>query len=220
MENTIHFFGDSFTQGYTLRNTKYIWPKIIHEALPNYNYVNYAWGGASPLFIIKQFIESLPDIKKGDKAILLETMPNRIEIYSPDSESIIPATNGHILEAYEKKESPYFKSFSHICSALNFIIEHREENKEDFEKFYRDINNTFLGYLDSIGVETILIPWRVSFDNIENSRFQTFKQLTKHKHKDGHFTILGHWQFANHVNETYFNSKLKLRKKPKENMLI
>ena len=107
-----------------------------------------------------------------------------------------------------------------IQTALNFILEHREENVEDFEKFYRNINNSFLNYLDSQGVETILIPWQVSFDNIVYSRFQTFKQFAKHKHKDGHFTILGHWQFANYVNETYFNNELKLRNEPKENMFI
>jgi hypothetical protein len=220
MKNTIHFFGDSFTEGYTLRATEHIWTKIIHEALPEYNYINYAWGGASPTFIIKQFIDSLTKVKKGDKAILLETIPNRIEIYSPQEKIVIPATNGHIIEAFNNKKSPYFKSFKHIKTALDFILDHREENIEDFEKFYRDINNTFLTYLDSIGVETILIPWQVSFGNMTQGKFQTLKELSKDKHIDEHFTVLGHWQFANYVNKTYFNSKLKLRKKPKENMLI
>lgn len=221
MKNTIHFFGDSFTEGYTLQKTKFIWPKVISRALPNYSYKNYGEGGASPLFILRQIIKNLHNIKSGDKVFLLETIPDRIEVYSKKLNSIISVTNGHMADAVSSKENVHFKSYEDILSAFNFVNDHRFKNINKFENFFREMHINFGEYFKTINVEFILLPYHLSFDNIRyQDKFETTKQATGGKNTDAHFSILGHWQFANYINNTYLNSRLNIEDKPKEKNII
>lgn len=82
VKQNVHFFGDSHTEGLPLKNTPHVWPKLIAEALKDYNYKNYAQGGASPQFMVNQVIKALPNVKSGDEAFSLETMPDRMEVHS------------------------------------------------------------------------------------------------------------------------------------------
>ena len=221
MKRTVHFFGDSFTEGYTLQKTKFIWPKIISRALPDYKYKNYGEGASSPLFILRQIVNNLSNIKSGDKVFLLETIPDRVEVYSKELDNIISITNGHLTDAVNSKDNIHFESYEDILSAFNFVYDHRFRKMDKFELFFREMYLSFGKYFKTIDVEFILIPYNLSFDNIRyQDKFETTKQATKGKNEDTHFSILGHWQFANYINETYLNSSLNIEDEPKEKNII
>ena len=57
MKRTLHFFGDSFTQGHALRKSSSIWPRLVAKGL-DLKYKNYAQGGASPFFIVKNLVDT------------------------------------------------------------------------------------------------------------------------------------------------------------------
>ena len=224
MKSTIHFFGDSFTEGHSLSNFPGIWPRLLSKGL-GYKYKNYALGGASSLFIIHQLIKGLSEVKSGDKAIVLETIPDRTEVYSDSLKRIVPVTNGHL--AHDLKEltlnptkgsTDYFRSKEELISATNFIYDHRSEKIEHFAKYYTGIFKDFKKYYESIGVEFILLSYYLSFENLysEEKQFETLFDLTKGKLKDIHFTLRGHWQFAKYISDKYFNGEVKLPEIPKK----
>ena len=97
---TLHFFGDSFTQGHALNKSPGIWPRLLSKGL-GYKYKNYAQGASTPLFIIHQLIKSLTSVKKGDTVIVLETIPDRVELHSNELDLVVPITNGALTEALE-----------------------------------------------------------------------------------------------------------------------
>jgi len=41
MKNSIHFFGDSFTEGHALHRREYVWPILVCKALKNYKCKNH-----------------------------------------------------------------------------------------------------------------------------------------------------------------------------------
>jgi len=221
MKSTLHFFGDSFTEGHALARTNYIWPKLIQKAMfEQFNYRNYGQGGASPLIILKLIIEHLITIKPGDIVFLLETVPDRIEIYSPHLNEIISLTNAHLVEAVSNKKDSHFDRYNDIMSAFNFTYDHRYKRMDHFELYFRDIYQNIGEYITSIGARFILIPFQVTFNNIKTGeRFETVSVRTKGKIVDGHFSIKGHWQFANYILKSNFNNYTEL-KEPKEKLLI
>jgi len=212
MKKTIHFFGDSFTFGHTLNHTNHIWPKIIHKSLKGYEYKNYAIPGASPLFIIKQIIDNISNIKKNDIVFLLETIPNRIEVYSKKDNKIVPVTNSEIVEIYENKRFDKLYSLNEIKSVIDFMMYVRDDNLNEFSKFYNSINKNFLNYIDTICEKTIQIPWNITFDNIKDRRFETFEMILKNEKNNGHLTIKGNYQLSEYINKKYFNNELNLEK--------
>ena len=222
MKSTIHFFGDSFTEGYSLKKTDYIWPKLISKGL-GYKYKNYALGGASCLFIIHQLIKGLSEVKSGDIAIVLETIPDRTEVYSDRLKRIVPVTNGHLFDDLKiltldptKDSTDYFKSKEELVSATNFIYDHRSEKMEHFAKYYTGIFKDFKKYYESIGVKFILLNYLLAFDQGKyGDIFETTKGLSKGRSRDSHFTPRGHWQFAEYISNTYFDGKVILPEKPK-----
>lgn len=220
MKNTIHFFGDSFTEGHALHRTKYVWPILVCEALEDYECKNYGEGSASPLTILKNVINQLTNIKPGDIVILLETIPDRIEIYSVNAKKIISLTNAELVQAVDNKEHRSFDNYNDITSAFNFIYDHRYKRLKEFAKYYSDMYISIGKYLNSIGVRFILLPFQLTFGNIkDSSRFETVTKRTKGKYKDDHFSIKGHWQFANFVLKSNFKKYKKL-KEPEEKLLI
>ena len=216
MKSTIHFFGDSFTEGYSLKKTDYIWPKLISKGL-GYKYKNYAQGASTPLFIIHQLIKSLTSVKKGDTVIVLETIPDRVELHSNELDLVVPITNGALTEALEGNiDYKYFNSISEVKTAFEFIYDHRYKKLGTFAKYYSGIYKDFGNYFKSINVEYILISYMLPFGNIEHGgKFETNRGLSKGKNNDAHFTLRGHWDFAKYVSDEYFNGKVDLPEKPK-----
>ena len=216
MKKTIHFFGDSFTEGHTLRKSPGIWPKLVAKGL-DLNYKNYAEGGASPLFIIHQIIRELTNINSGDTVVVLETIPDRVELYSNKLDSIVSVTNGVLTDALEGGlDYNYFNSESEVKTAFEFIYDHRYKKLGAFAKYYTGIFEDFEKYFKSIDVKFILIPYLVSFGNIEYAdKFETNRGLSKGKNTDAHFTLKGHWQFAKYVSDIYYNNTIKLPEIPK-----
>jgi len=220
MKNSIHFFGDSYTEGHALKKTPYIWPRLVCKALGDYNYNNYAEGAASPSFILNQLIVNLKSIKKNDIVIVVETIPDRTEVYSSKLNRVVSITNGAMVQALEDKEHEYFDNFNDIKSAFNFIYDHRYKRIRNFEQYYRNLYNAIGSYIENLGVKFILIPFHYTFDNIEyGDRFETVTKYTKGKVVDAHFSTKGHWQFANYVLESYFKDYQEL-KEPTEKLLI
>lgn len=221
MKNTIHFFGDSFTEGHALARTNYIWPKLVLKAMfEQFTYRNYGQGGASPIIILKSIIEHLKTIKPGDIVFLLETVPDRIEIYSPHLKKIVSLTNAHLVEAVNSKEDDHFSSYNDIMSAFNFTYDHRYKRMNHFELYYRDMYLNIGEHINSIGARFILIPFQTTFNNIKTGeRFETVSVRTKGKFIDGHFSIKGHWQFANYILKSNFTDYIEL-KEPEEKLLI
>lgn len=223
MKSTIHFFGDSFTEGHSLSTLPGIWPKLLCKGL-GYKYKNYALGGASSLFIIHQLIKGLSEVKSGDKAIVLETIPDRTEVYSDRLKRIVPVTNGHLAHDLKlltldptKDSTEYFRSKEELVSATNFIYDHRSEKIEHFAKYYTGIFKDFKKYYESIGVEFILLSYQLSFNNVKYAKkFETNFNLSKGKSKDIHFTLKGHWQFAKYISDKYFNGEVELPEIPKK----
>jgi len=217
MENTVHFFGDSFTQGHALKKSPSIWPRLIAKGL-DLKYKNYAQGGASPLFILHQLIKGLSRINEGDKVIVLETIPDRVELHSNKLNQIVSVTNGALTEALEGElDYNYFNNKSEVRSAFDFIYDHRYKKLGAFAKYNTEILNDFKKYFESKGVEFILISYLLSFDNIKYAdNFETNKSLSKGKNTDAHFTLKGHWQFAKYISDTYFEGKVNLPKQPKK----
>ena len=207
-KKTVHFFGDSFTEGLSLRYTSCIWPKLIIEALKEYSYKNYAEGGASPQFIVNQVIKALPNIKSGDKVFLLETVPDRIEVYSEYRGKVVSVTNSAIVNALAHAIPPdkeYFNNEQEIKSAFNFIYDHRYKRLGIFGKYFSKIYSDFGMYFKSIGVEFIHLPYSLSFNNIPTGEmFETITKQTKGVTVDGHFSVSGHWQFANYILGKYY----------------
>lgn len=220
MKNSIHFFGDSFTEGHALHRTKYVWPVLVCEALETYECKNHGEGSASPLTILKNIINQLVNIKPGDIVIVLETIPDRIEIFSAHTKKIISLTNAELVQAVENKEHKSFDNFNDISSAFNFIYDHRYKRLKEFANYYSDIYRSIGKYLHSIDVKFILLPFQLSFGNIKDGdKFETVTKRTKGKHKDDHFSTKGHWQFANFVLENNFKTYKKI-KEPEEKLLI
>ena len=217
MKRTVHFFGDSFTEGHALSKSPGIWPKLVAKGL-DLNYKNYAEGAASPLFIIHQIIRELTNINSGDTVIVLETIPDRVELYSNKLDSIVSVTNGALADALEGDlDYNYFNTKAEVKTAFEFIYDHRYKKLGAFAKYYTKILKDFEKYFESINVNFILISYLLSFDNIKyGDNFETNKSLSKGKNKDSHFTLKGHWQFAKYISDTYFESKLNLPKIPKK----
>jgi hypothetical protein len=214
---TVHFFGDSFTEGVQLKNTPYIWPKLITAALKDYDYKNYAQGGASPQFIVNQVIKNLTGIKSGDKVFLLETIPDRIEVYSEYRDKVVSVTNSAIVNALSNTlpiDKEYFNDEQEIKSAFNFIYDHRYKRLGVFAKYFSNIYSDFGEYFKTTGVEFILLPYRLTFHNIPTGEmFETVTKQTKGATTDGHFSVSGHWQFASYILGKYykeFNYELPL----------
>ena len=219
-----HFFGDSFTQGHALCNSPSIWPKLIAKGL-DLEYKNYAVGGASNLLIIRQLIKSLPDIKEGDKVFILETIPDRIEVYNEYRKKVVSVTNGKLANALQfgvPFDKQYFNNQDEIKSIFNFIYDHRSTKREPFSKFYSNIYSDFGIFFESIKVEYVHLPYTLSFDNIfDGKMFETTRVYTKGNTHDDHFSIKGHWQFAKYVSKNYFNNNIPLPKEPtKANYII
>ena len=185
-----------------------------------FTYRNYGQGGASPIIILKSIIEHLKTIKPGDIVFLLETVPDRIEIYSPHLKKIVSLTNAHLVEAVNSKEDDHFSSYNDIMSAFNFTYDHRYKRMNHFELYYRDMYLNIGEHINSIGARFILIPFQTTFNNIKTGeRFETVSVRTKGKFIDGHFSIKGHWQFANYILKSNFKEYKKL-KEPEEKLLI
>ena len=221
MKNIIHFFGDSFTEGHALARTDYIWPKLVHKAmLEKFIYRNYGQGGASPLIILKLIIEHLKVIKPGDIVFLLETVPDRVEVYSPHLKEIVSLTNGDLVDAVNNKTHDHFDSYNDIMSAFNFTYDHRYKRMNYFELFFREIYINIGEYISNKGARFILIPFQTTFNNIKTGeRFETVTVRTKGKFIDGHFSMKGHWQFANYILKSNFNNYIE-PKEPAEKLLI
>ena len=217
MKRTLHFFGDSFTQGHALRKSSSIWPRLVAKGL-DLKYKNYAQGGASPFFIIHQLIRALTNIKEGDKVIVLETIPDRVELYSNKKRQIVSVTNGALVESLEGElDDNYFNSKPEVVSAFNFIYDHRYKKLGAFANYNTKVLEDFGKYFKGINVEFILISYLLPFDNVKYSdKFETNKGLSKGKNIDAHFTLKGHWQFAKYVSETYFDNKIILPEIPKK----
>lgn len=217
MKSTAHFFGDSFTSGHTLYKSSSIWPRLIAKGL-DLKYKNYAQGGASPVFILHQFIKALPNIKEGDKVFLLETVPDRIEVYSEHKGEVVSITNGALVNSL-KKENPidinYFNNEDEIKSIFNFIYDHRYRKLSPFAKYFSSIFSDFGLFFKSIKVEYIHLPYKLSFANIEKGEmFETSRVASNGSTTDDHFSIKGHWEFAKYVSEQYLNNKVVLPEKP------
>ena len=208
VKQNVYFFGDSYTEGLPLKNTPYIWPKLITEALKEYSYKNYAQGGASPQFIVNQVIKALPNIKSGDKVFLLETVPDRIEIYSQYKDKVVSVTNTAIVNALEQTstlDNEYFSNEQEVKSAFNFMYDHRYKRLGNFGKYFSKIYSDFGTYFKSSGVEFIHLPYSLSFNNIPTGEmFETITKQTKGATVDGHFSVSGHWQFANYILGKYY----------------
>lgn len=217
MKPTVHFFGDSFTHGHALSKSPSIWPKLISKGL-DHKYKNYAQGASTPLFIIHQLIKGLTSVKKGDTVIVLETIPDRVELHSNKLDLVVPITNGTLTEALEGNiDYNYFNSESEVKTAFEFIYDHRYKKLGTFSKYYSGIYKDFGNYFKSIGVEYILISYMLPFGNIEHGgKFETNRVLSKGKSNDAHFTLKGHWQFAKYVSDEYFNGEVKLPEIPKK----
>ena len=157
MKRTLHFFGDSFTQGHALRKSSSIWPRLVAKGL-DLKYKNYAQGGASPFFIIHQLIRALTNIKEGDKVIVLETIPDRVELYSNKKRQIVSVTNGALVESLEGElDDNYFNSKPEVVSAFNFIYDHRYKKLGAFANYNTKVLEDFGKYFKGINVEFILI---------------------------------------------------------------
>jgi len=216
MKRTVHFFGDSFTEGHALKKSTSIWPRLIAKGLDS-KYKNYAQGGASPLFIIHQLVKGLSKIKQGDIVIVLETIPDRVEVYSNKLNQIVATTNAALTDSLQGDLNfNYFNNESEVKSAFNFIYDHRYKKLGAFSKYYTEILNDFKKYLESKGVEFILISYLLSFEAKCTDKFETNVSLSKGKNTDAHFTLKGHWQFAKYISDTYFESKVNLPKEPKK----
>ena len=219
MKSTAHFFGDSFTCGHTLYKNSSIWPRLIAKGL-DLKYKNYAQGGASPQFIINQVIKALPNIKEGDKVFLLETVPDRIEVYNEYKDEIVSVTNGKLVDALEfgvPFDKNYFNNQDEIKSIFNFIYDHRYKKLNPFGKYFSSIFSDFGIFFKSIKVEYIHLPYKLSFANIQKGEmFETSRVASNGSTADDHFSIKGHWQFAKFISKNYFNSSIKLPEEPKK----
>jgi hypothetical protein len=224
---TLHFFGDSFTQGHALRKSPGIWPRLLAKGL-GYKYKNHAQGGASPLFIIHQLIKGLIQIEEGDQVIVLETIPDRVEVYNNKRRTVITTTNEAVVKAVElvslsKEEEiddEYFNGGDEVLSCFNFVYDHRYKKLGPFGKYFTSIYNDFVKYFNSIGVKVILIPYTLPFNNtVSGDKFETHKRFTKGKNTDTHFTLKGHLQFAKYISETYFDDKVNLPKRQKNQII-
>ena len=217
MKSTAHFFGDSFTGGHTLYKNSSIWPRLIAKGL-DLKYKNYAQGGASPQFIINQVIKALPNIKEGDKVFLLETVPDRIEVYSEYRDKVVSVTNSAIANALAHaipSDKEYFNNEQEVKSAFNFIYDHRYKRLDIFSKYFSKIYSDFGLFFKSIKVEYIHLPYKLSFANIEKGEmFETSRVASNGSTADDHFSIKGHWEFAKYVSEQYLNNKVVLPEKP------
>jgi hypothetical protein len=220
--NTLYFFGDSYTEGHALQKTEYIWPKLIQKSLKGYKYKNVGYGGASPVVILKQVLKELQNIKAGDIVFLLETVPDRVEIVSKKTKNVFPVTNGHIVNAIEQQSDEHFETFDTIKSAFNYIYDHRFNDMVKFANFYREMYTDLGMYFKKNNIRFILLEFNLTFDNIkDSSRFETVKAATKGKVQDGHFSILGNWQFAKYVLKSYFKKEeYQIPEQPKIKLLI
>lgn len=195
MINSLFFFGDSFTEGHTLKDSDKIWPKLIHSCFPEYGYTNVGKGGASQLFVINQIISNLHKIKQGDIVFVLETDPVRTEIYSEKLDKVIPTTARMITNIDKYDFLPNAKKES----LVNYTYEHRHQYANKFTNFYSNIISDFGIYFSGIGVTFNQIP----YEEERWARYESYKDSSNGVINDYHWNEKGNYEFAQYIVKEY-----------------
>ena len=195
MKNSLYFFGDSFTEGHKLKDTDKIWPRLIHTLFPEHNYINTGKGGASQLFIIKEIISNLPNIKKGDKVFVLETDPVRTEVYSEKLDKVVPTTARMIANIGKYDFLPKEKKHS----LVDYTYEHRHQYADKFIAFYSSIFLDLKVYFENIDVSFFHIP----YEEKRWTLFESYKSKSSGVVDDYHWNENGNLQFALWVQKQF-----------------
>mgnify|MGYP003154716228 FL=1 len=195
MKKSLHFFGDSFTEGHFLKKTNQVWPKLIHTAFPNFNYSNLGSGGASNIFILKQVITNLSQINKGDIVTIFETSPIRTEIYSSQYKKSLK----------DKKYLDIFDTKEKALSLFNFTYDHRYDYYEEFGEFYTELFLDIGKYIEAKGASFFLYTNK-KFEK-QKDKYENYTTLSNGKVVDEHWTPKGNYDFAKYFLSKYIHKK-------------
>jgi len=202
--NTLWAFGDSFTAGhgctpeweyYQNYRTEgdLIWADILGKEL-NFEVINEGLNGSSNDKIIDKLIDKWESIKKDDVVIIGASYHHRYDVPKKNNLTTIFWNWGKLSQpddSYTEEEVETIINFQYYFSDNNLYKE-RQNKRINFLK----------DRLVERGVKVIV--WNVQKDI---KGIDIIESATNGKIKDGHFSFLGHKQFAKKLLSKHFFSQ-------------
>ena len=201
--NNLWLFGDSFTAGHGCTSgweyyEKYhnegdsLWGEIMAKEL-NLNLHNIGQNGSSNDKIIDEIINNWESIKKDDVVIIGVSYHHRYDVPKKDDlisifwdwGKLSPKDN---YEFYSEEEKETILNFQYYFSG-SVLYKERQYKRINFLK----------DRLSERNVKVII--WNVEIDI---KGIHTIREATKKEIKDGHFSFLGHKQFAKKMLSNHF----------------
>jgi hypothetical protein len=211
MKNKAWFFGDSFTYGHGCKPgfeyyDKYpdiresTWTDIISDRLNKEQINEGAPGNATP-FILKQVIENLANFSEGDFVFITDALPIRLVYPSKETGSIVPLTTDIILWPERNKNNQHvINRYLHTKEQRRVVLDFIHQSILKYDEYWIDYYmNQFLDiqkHLLSLGVNTYTWSHKIW---VSPSPFECITAATNGEVYDGHWSWLGHKQFANYM---------------------
>lgn len=208
-------FGDSFTYGTGCTpNSKYyeeypderaeIWPVIVGKEL-NLKINNLGVEGEGPALILKNTLENLPLIRKGDIVVVSSSRVNRLplpDINNTDiKKGIVTIGTGIFSHKYQSfvklpGKKKFFNSQVEADKFLDHINTHILPFDKEWETYYNIQFTGLVKSLNKLGIETYYWDYRL-WD--KKDQFETIGELNKPGIYDQHWSWKGHSDFATYL---------------------
>tara|TARA_Y100000361_G_C11106356_1_gene315038 strand:- start:258 stop:953 length:696 start_codon:yes stop_codon:yes gene_type:complete len=226
--NNIWFFGDSFTHGtgcrpgdeyyekYLPKEDDKIWPDIVSEKLNLNQKRNPRYGmGANP-YLLSLFINEIPNMLDNDIVVISDSNPDGVLSFDKKNNKVGSVNSGTF---FDKKYENDWESVHKHTSWHDFLAKSIDESemilvyysKKYFAPFQDKWIEWYYNQIKSLSKELIKRNIKVYFWSYKQwfSDDSPYQIIAKHDIEimDGHFSWLGHKQFAKFILNEIKNTK-------------